>query len=363
MLRRPTAIHLLLPALLLAAAPTAALETADGKLTVSAFGSIGYGRTDGNVYGPGTEDGKYENTDLAIAFIGRPADRLLIAAQVFFSADEAASIDWAFAEWKLHDAARLRLGKAKHPFGLYGESRDVGTLRPFFMLPTSVYGPTHLVAEGYTGVGLTGFHRLVKGWSLAYDVYGGQLQAAAYEPFEQLFGEGAPGEIEETETRELLGGRLVLETPVEGLSFMLSTYTGVEHHDGQGRRHLALAASAEYLTAAISARAEYALIDEANEADTHSGYVELAYKLPVGIQLAARAEGSWSSVDEFDGSSPLTRHREAAVGVNYWFTPDLVVKASYHLVDGNRFAYAPDQTPATLDTSTQLVVVGAQFSF
>jgi opacity protein-like surface antigen len=365
MIRRPSLIHLLLAALLLAAAPAAALETADGKLTVSAYGSAGYGRTDGNVYGPGTEDGSYENTQLALAFIGRPADRLLIAAQVFFTSAETPSIDWAFAEWKLHDALRLRLGKAKHPFGLYGETRDIGTLRPFFTLPTSVYGPTHLVAEGYTGVGLTGFYRLAKGWSLGYDVYGGQLQTAVYESFEQLFPGfvGPAGELEEAETRDLLGGRLTLETPVEGLSFMVSSYTGVETHEGEHMRHVAVAGSAEYLTEAISARAEYALIDEEHEASTHSAYVELAYKFPVGIQLAARAEGSWSTVDELTGSSPLTRHREAALGVNYWFSPDLVVKASYHLVDGNRFAYSPTQTPATLDESTRLFVLGAQFSF
>jgi hypothetical protein len=379
MIRRPRFTHLLFPALLLAASPAAAIDAAGGNLTVSVAGQAGYARTDGNVYGPGDEYGNYENTMVALSVMAHPADRLLIGTQLHFatvvdrgaSGEEAeagkAEIDWAFAEWRLADALRLRLGKSKHPFGLYGESLDVGTLRPFFELPTSIYGPAHVVGEGYTGAGLSGFYRFSKGWALGYDVYGGELHAAAYQSFEQLVpGAGAaPGEIEETETRDLLGGRVTLETPVEGLTFMLSGYSGMERdvYQADDRRHMAVAASAEYLTEAISARAECVALEEAKEADTQAAYVELAYKLPVGIQLAARAEGSWATVDGFEGSSALPRPREVAVGVNYWFSPDLVVKASYHLVDGNRFAYSPDQTLATLDESTQVFVLGAQFSF
>lgn len=379
MIRRPRLAPLLLPALLLLATPAAAIEAASGNLTVGLSGQAGYGRTDGNAFGPGTEEGNYENTALALSLVAHPADRLLIAAQVFFvvelegsGAEEtemsAASIDWAFAEWRLHDALRLRLGKSKHPFGLYGETLTVGTLRPFFALPDVIYGPAHMVGEGYTGAGLNGFYRLSKGWAIGYDVYGGELHAAAYEAFEQLFpDQGAvPGEIENTETRDLFGGRVTLETPVEGLTFMLSGYSGMERDVFQGnddRRHMAVAASVEYLTESISARAEYAALEESKEADTQAAYVELAYKFPFGIQLAARAQGSWATVDGFEGSSSLLRHRELGLGVNYWFSPDLVVKASYHLVDGNRFAWSESQTPDTLEPSTQLVVVGAQFSF
>jgi opacity protein-like surface antigen len=368
MIRRQRLTLLLLPALLLAAAPAAALEAGD-KLAIGVNGQAGYGRTDGNTFGAGTEEGSYENTAVALSLMAHPAERLLIGTQLHFAGGDegAVEVDWAFAEWKLHDALRLRLGKSKHPFGLYGESLDVGTLRPFFELPTVMYGPAHLVGEGYVGAGLTGFYRLSKDWAIAYDVYGGELHVVAYEPYEQLFEpDTVPGQLEMTESRDLVGGRVTLETPVEGLTFMVSGYSGMERDTFQGaadRPHRAAAASVEYLTDAITARAEYAALEESKEADTQAAYVELAYKFRVGIQLAARAEGSWIDADGFDGSSALLRHREAAVGVNYWFTPDLVVKASYHLVDGNRFAYAPDQTPATLDTSTQLVVVGAQFSF
>lgn len=354
----------LLAALLLGAAPAAALETGDGKLSINAFGSAGYGRTDGNGYGPGREEGWYDNTSLGIALLSHVNDRLLVAGQIFFMAEEGAELDWAFAEWKVTDALKLRAGKAKLPFGNYSEILDVGTVRPFFNAPTSIYGPAHLVAEGYQGAGVTGFFRLGGDWSLSYDAYGGEMDTRTYHPFERLFDEVAVAELEESETRDFLGARLSLETPA-GVTFRLSGYTGVEEaHEEGGKdlRHSAGAASVEYLGDALSARAEYALLSESPELVAQAAYVELAWKFRFGLQLAARVEGNWTELDDFTGSSPLLRHEEAAVGVNYWFSDDFVVKASYHLVDGNRFTFAPE-TEAAPQTTTQLYVVGAQFSF
>jgi hypothetical protein len=58
------------------------------------------------------------------------------------------------------------------------------------------------------------------------------------------------------------------------------------------------------------------------------------------------------------------RHRELAVGANYWVNPDVVFKASFHAIDGNRFALpelvGPDEAP---DDRTWAVLVGTQFTF
>jgi hypothetical protein len=59
-----------------------------------------------------------------------------------------------------------------------------------------------------------------------------------------------------------------------------------------------------------------------------------------------------------------------AVGVNYWLGASLVVRLSYHQVDGNvhTFLETPEQVMAMLATGrlekrTDLIVFGAQFSF
>jgi hypothetical protein len=227
------------------------------------------------------------------------------------------------------------------------------------------------VAEGYVGAGISGFYRINPSWSLDYDLYGGELNLASYHSFDQILRPGSlPGELEVNETRDMIGGRLTVHAPVEGLAGRLSAFTGSETEpSGEKVRHSALALSAEYLGEALSLRAEYALLVEVPEITTNAGYVEAAWMFKSGVQVASRVEGSWSKLDGFSGSSPLLRHREAAVGVNYWFSPDLVVKASYHLVDGNRFAYRPWPDPANppsplpgLDQTTHLFVIGAQFS-
>ena len=59
----------------------------------------------------------------------------------------------------------------------------------------------------------------------------------------------------------------------------------------------------------------------------------------------------------------------AALGVNYWFGPNFVLKLSVHSVDGNLFAHLEGEellealAAGGLDKSTDLVIFGAQFSF
>jgi hypothetical protein len=65
--------------------------------------------------------------------------------------------------------------------------------------------------------------------------------------------------------------------------------------------------------------------------------------------------------------STILEHRDVAVGLNYYATGGLVFKASFHDVEGNLFAspiggvdFARGET---LDSTTRLFQLGAQFSF
>ena len=127
----------------------------------------------------------------------------------------------------------------------------------------------------------------------------------------------------------------------------------------------AVAVSGDFTGEALTVRAEYALLLEVPELRTQAAYVEAAWMLGGGFQIAGRVEGSWTRLDGFGTDSPYLRHREAALGVNYWFAPELVVKASYHFVDGARFAFEPwdgTGTRPSPEAHTQLFVLGAQFA-
>lgn len=369
--RRLARTLLLAAAVALAPRGASALDLADGRLDLRLSGEAGYGRTDGNTYLGGNEGGNYDNTLLALSVAGQLSPSLRVIGRLAVNEEGTAMVDWAFAEWKIADALRLRAGKAKHAFGNYGEIIEEGTLRPFFYAPQSIYGRANMVGEGYKGLGLTGFLRL-GGWGLAYDLYGGDLDLETSNALARIADPSLPPEEELLVfTSDMIGARLSLETPVDGLVFRASAYSGNEEENPAAAddvRHTVAAASAEYVTDAVALRAEYAYAVERATTTTSAAYLEAAFKLAMGLQLAGRVEGSWTKLEGYTGSSRSLRHREAAVGLNYWFAPQFVLKAEYHLVDGNRFASAPFEE-GTLPTelpepseTTHLFFLGAQFA-
>ncbi|MCI5189694.1 MAG: hypothetical protein D3905_07815 [Candidatus Electrothrix sp. AS4_5] len=73
-------------------------------------------------------------------------------------------------------------------------------------------------------------------------------------------------------------------------------------------------------------------------------------------------------LDNFDS---LREHKEIVFGLNYWFTPRLALKGSFHLVQGNSFTVPADDNDyedglydgSFKEEETQLVLLGVQFSF
>ena len=355
---------------LLHAARLLAQEVPPDFASVHGFGGDAYGHTQDNLYLAGGPSGEYQNAQLALALIAAPSPRLQISSQLSWAQTPdgtSTELDYAFAEWRFSDALRLRVGRAKQPFGIYTEIFDVGTVRPFYSLPQGVYGPAALVAEGYDGVGLTGHARLGRAWGLAYDAYFGGVRLASTPLAPGLDeGEGAGEEVEII--RDAVGGRVWLEAPVEGLRFGASIYSGKEEREEQVR-HTVFGLHGEYLDGPWSLRSEYVWHPEHLGPHLRAFYVEGARRLGGHFQAALRYD--WSDTT-FPSGEPLPepslgRHEDAAVGLNYIFSPNLVLKTSYHRVNGNRYARPEDLEGAldagTLAARTNLIVVGGQFSF
>ena len=206
-------------------------------------------------------------------------------------------------------------------------------------------------------------------WELAYDVYGGGQELEEYLPPEAVaLGEEFEDPIELERTKDILGGRVRLETPVVGLSFGVSAYTGNEI--GSERR-TGVGLQAEYLAGPWSLRSEYAHETVKDDLEAAGFYVEAAYHIDGHWQVAAqygRLTSELPAVPEPEAPS-LLKHKEVAAGVNYWLTSGFVFKLSYQHVDGNRFAGpAPEDlaeaaATGTLKQKTDLLLVSTQFSF
>jgi hypothetical protein len=371
-------------ALSLVAGLPAVAQSTGSTIDIHGFGGWAYSKTDGHKYSLGTEGGEYDNAEFALNVSAKPVEKLSIVAQMRLesgSDQEQAELDYAFAEWTFSDAARVRVGRVKHPFGIYGEVFDVGTVRPFYSLPQSLYGANGFTARAYNGAGLTGNVPLGK-WNVQYDVYAGQIEGDFETPgllstSSKYFQE--PSITFGYRVEDSYGGRLNIATPLEGLTIGASGYTGQAHTDlsqvDTDQRDV-FAAHGEYTRGPFAIRSEWGHLKNGEDFNVDAGYVESSYRLTEHWQVAARwdqlqVELPGVNLSSLPGIFPqLLEHREAALGVSYWFSPNFVVRGSYQRVDGNRFAFpeTTEQVQAalasdTLQRKTDMILIGAQFSF
>jgi hypothetical protein len=351
--------------------PAGAIELEDGKLSINGFCSWGYGTADLNDYRTAAHGGHFDTGECGLGFSSPVSDRAVVALQLRYAPENGGLfIDWAFGEWRFSDKARLRLGLVKHPIGIFGETQHVGTLRPFFLLPAGIYGETEFTGSGVAGASLSGRLPRSGGWDLNYDLYVGSLKLRVDEVIEKVIDPGSlvPGGIlpvEVEETTYIGGGRLIVTTPHPGLEFRLSAY-GSPIHQVDGPR-FALGPSVQYLGERLTARAEYFFFWEKNNQRSHTGYVEAAWFFTEQFQVGARAEFYKLHLLAAPIDSSLFEHYEVATTFNYWFDTDLVLKLSFHAIDGNRFAHPRLLDDALLggrlNRQTFASILGMQFSF
>jgi hypothetical protein len=343
----------------------------DGKLNLSGYAYWAYARTDGNRFQLGTEEGYYDNAALALAVRAQATDDLSAAFQ--FTQDEDYTqngVDYAFFEWRASDQVRVRFGMPKVPIGISWDVNDVGTLRPFLRLPSSVYGNTNLGGYSYLGVGAAGSVTLPASHELQWDLFGGGISQFVLSPYDawetQLAPDGENGNDVDfpgywVEMQDCVGGRLSLVTPLNGLTVRASWFWGRTPEENGPVPTWVAAGSVQYEDDRWLLRAEYYRSYEKNFGDGDAGYVEGGVRLGEHWQVVAKVEATQLDWPDFEGPSSLLRHREAAVGVNYWFTRDMVVRASFHAADGNRFSLPDDDNE--FNERTNEVMIGSQFSF
>lgn len=379
--------------MLVSGLPLSASAQLTPGFSIHGFGGWAYGQTNNeNRYLVGDQDGSYNYVNFTLNINAIVSERLRFQFQSSFTEGfEANSVDldYAFAEYYLSEKLIFRIGQIKAPHMLYTEIYDVGTLRPFFSLPQGLYHD--FAAESYKGIGLTGNLITIRSFEIMYDLYAGKIDFLPYRVQVSTSYEQEGVEYEqymfaslEQEAREVLGGRLVFNTPVPGLSFQVSVFSGLIDYrltsnsivleDGSHGRYTFTGFSFEYVSDTWWIRSEQL---ENSEEETHfnTGYTEIAYKLTNRFQVAVRYEFEFEEEEgevESDDIRGLdfSKHTDAALGLNYWFNQNLVLKCSCHWVTGNRFAnpeklesYILDSITDSGDQETTLFLIGAQFSF
>jgi hypothetical protein len=353
-----------------AAGAAGGVDLAGGHLVINGAGGAAFAITGNNAFQDSAlnadTDGTFRNLDFSLALTARLSPQITVATQLFFDEIGApeAGVDWSFVEIRFANWLKVRAGKVKLPFGISNEVEAVGTLRPFYSLPATVYGPTAITTEAYYGVGLTGEIFGGPGWTLDYDLYGGETTLVTVEPFSRLTAPLVPGAVvaaDEDDARGLFGGRLTLGTPVEGLSLRGSAYRAMLDDSS----FLVAMLSVEYAGDRWLVRAEG--FRAAETTMNHGGYLEVARFLTPQIQIATQLQGMRTHATGVPDGSSLLWHLSATLGLNYWFSPGMVVKAAISGIEGNRLAFPQRLDDAllsgTLSKETPFFTLGTQFSF
>ncbi len=120
-----------------------------GDLQIHGFVTQAYISTsDNDVFGNSDKGGSFGLTEAALNASARPLPKLQVSAQVLSRrAGEGNTgmprLDYAFLDYQVYsreaDQFGIRVGRLKNPFGFYNDTRDVAFTRPGILLPQSIY--------------------------------------------------------------------------------------------------------------------------------------------------------------------------------------------------------------------------------
>jgi hypothetical protein len=206
--------------LAISAAPTAA-RAQDIAPTVSVelhgFVSQGFLLTTSNDYLADSDQGSFEFSEAALNATVALTDRLRTGMQLFARdlgpiGDYRATFDWFYLDYHWEDWLGVRAGRVKLPFGLYNDTSDVDAARISVLLPQSTY-PTENrdFLLSLTGAELYGWIDLAAAGALEYRLNAGTI----FLDFENQAGN--PITVLDLKIPYIVGGRVLWETPLDGL--------------------------------------------------------------------------------------------------------------------------------------------------
>lgn len=210
-----------------------------------------------------------------------------------------------------------------------------------------------------------------------------------------LFGFELPGELE---SRVSFIGRLIYETPVQGLRFAITGARFLAKYNprfdtppdfGLGDDTFEFVFfSAQYEAEHWSLTGEYArrhIVDEGFSPDFdvntvgESYYIQGIYRLDPHWEMVARYDVFFLNVDDRDGSKTEANSKGATpshqlfakdwtVGVRYNITPSWILRAEYHNVYGGTLFLFPQDNPdhpdlSALDTKWDIFALLLSYRF
>lgn len=322
------------------------------------------------------ESGTFDYRTLALQFRYEISPRDIMVVQLSNEANGDAvvdqfrdeiELDYAFYERRIGEQTSVKVGRVQIPYGIYNEIRDVGTVLPFYRAPFSIYLEGSFTSETVDGLAFAHTFGAETDWSVDLDAYFGE-----YETFESQLGD--PSDVEPLKGEETYGLQLWLNTPVSGLrvgaSFQSKTLTGGQEGTfrevGEEQEVDEVMFSLEGVFDRWSIRGEYRSFDpdvpspiSTNKItfDLVAWYAQVGFFATDQLHFYAQLElqeSEWTSPD-FVRTAKFDTREDLGFSVNYLFTPNLVLKAEYHIVDLEAAVLFPDFTPQGLRLNNNIL--------
>jgi hypothetical protein len=324
--------------------------------------------SDNNVFGKSSSDsGSFDFRELGLNASMRPLPKLQFSAQMMSRTAGKGSpgnirLDYGFLDYTFFTGETsqlgIRLGRMKTPLGFYNDTRDVPFTRPTILLPQSIYfDRTRKLALAADGAHLYGEYRS--------DIGNISFQAGVVRPLVRgaetevaLLGSANPGRLVPD---MLYTGRINYDLDEGRLRFALSASqlnigydpAAIDKLHAGHIRFTPLIFSAQYNAERWSLTSEYALrhfeYKDFGVAPLNlnfygeSYYFQGAYRFTPDWEAIVRYDVLYSNRDDRDGSKwaaatgrPAFNRfaKDITVGLRWNITPEFMVRAEYHRVDG-----------------------------
>jgi hypothetical protein len=330
---------------LCAATPVVAQDLPD-KLTIHGYLTQAYAVSDSalsmGMPSEGTSD--YRRMALLFRYDASMRDKFVIqlahrrlGTSPIQAFESDVKLDWGFYEGRFGESTRLRVGRAPIPIGIYNETRYAGTVMPFYRAPFVNYNEGSWTAEAIDGVTLS--HHFLSESPYSIEVTG-YLGSYGYLESGTLFPPGAPPMYTVARARadRAAGAWAWLDTPLEGLRFG----GGYKHARNSGGLYKAAGetGSDEQYYLSVDGSFDKFFVRAESRHDRHDGggrfdgaFAQAGVRVTRNIWINAQAEAGKA----FLPATPFTPekmvddlHRDYALGVNYAFAANLILKLEGH---------------------------------
>lgn len=361
--------------------PARAIDFLDGDLQVHGFASLTLVNTsDNNFFGHSDDRISKDFSEIGVNASWRLTPDVQLSAQLLSHTaggtdDGSVRLDYGLVDWTAVSSEQgrggIRLGRVKTAYGLYNKTRDVPFTRPSIILPQSIYfDRTRNLTVSADGAEIY-LERYDEAGTLSASLALGQPQTNTEAATVALVGLNPPGHLDAKLAPDFqaiyegAGGKYRLA--FTALHLDLRYKPGYADRLAAGRFKLTpLIFSAQYNAENWSLTSEYASRRTSvkdfgrffynGDATGESYYLQGTYRLAPKWEALVRYDAYYADKGDRDGSdfSAATRlpgftrfAKDWTVGVRFDVTPQFMLRAEAHRVNGTGFLAVQDNPTAS----------------